>query len=40
MFTVRDKTDENSEIYAMKMIIPTVELRRVENELRALRQLE
>uniref|UniRef100_A0A5K3ET19 non-specific serine/threonine protein kinase n=1 Tax=Mesocestoides corti TaxID=53468 RepID=A0A5K3ET19_MESCO len=39
VFTVRDKSFPDSGIFAMKMIVPTVELRRVENELRALRQL-
>lgn len=40
VFTVKSKQDPSSEILAMKMIIPTVELRRVENEIRALRQLK
>ncbi len=40
VFTVQSKSVPSSDILAMKMIVPTVELRRVENELRALKQLE
>ncbi|EUB62963.1 Cell cycle protein kinase spo4 [Echinococcus granulosus] len=39
VFTVREKSVPNSELYALKMIIPTTDLKRIENELRILRQL-
>ncbi|VDM20998.1 unnamed protein product, partial [Hydatigera taeniaeformis] len=39
VFTVKDKSAPESEPYALKMIIPITDLRRIENELRILRQL-
>ncbi|VDK32974.1 unnamed protein product [Taenia asiatica] len=39
VFTVKDKSAPDSEPYALKMIIPTTDLRRIENELRILRRL-
>lgn len=40
VFTVKDKRNpESSKVYALKMLIPTVEVRRIENEIRILRRL-
>jgi len=40
VFTVRAKLSPSLETYALKMIIPTTDLRRIEKVLRILRQLK